>query len=178
MICGPKEPSPKTFQLPPPLTQAHPSLQDKLLLSIFSSSFLLSVGGFVIYFFFNWRIIALQCCVGFCHAEWISHDYIYACARTHTHTHTYVYTYIAYAYVPPSIWASLPTHIPPFTEHQAGLPVLHSSFPLAICFTHDTMYMSMLLFQFVLPSSYLLSPSLTVSTSPFSKSTSSFLPRK
>ena len=36
----------------------------------------------VFYFFsliyFNWRIIALQCCVGFCHpSTWISHRYTY-----------------------------------------------------------------------------------------------------
>ena len=29
-------------------------------------------------FIFNWRIIALQCCVGFCHSTtWISHRYTY-----------------------------------------------------------------------------------------------------
>ena len=60
----------------------------------------------------------------------------------HAHTHTYVYIYIAYAYVSPPIWASLPTHIPALTEHQAGLPVLYSSFPLASCFTHDTVYVN------------------------------------
>ena len=31
-------------------------------------------------FVFIWRIIALQCCVGFCHiSTWISHRYAYAC---------------------------------------------------------------------------------------------------
>ena len=30
-----------------------------------------------VYFFFNWRIIALQCCGGLCHTStWISHNYI------------------------------------------------------------------------------------------------------
>ena len=29
-------------------------------------------------FLFNWRIIALQCCVGFCHTStWFSHRYVY-----------------------------------------------------------------------------------------------------
>ena len=30
-----------------------------------------------VYFFFNWRIIALQCCGGLCHTSmWTSHNYI------------------------------------------------------------------------------------------------------
>ena len=37
------------------------------------------------------------------------------------------------------------------TEHQAGIPVLNSSFPLAIYFTQDGAYMSMLLSQFLPP---------------------------
>ena len=51
------------------------------------------------------------------------------------------------------------------TEHAAGLPVLHSSFPLAVCFRHNGAYVSMLLSQLVPPS-----PSPTVSTRPFSLS--------
>ena len=43
-------------------------------------------------------------------------------------------------------------HIPPLwviTEHRTELPVLHSSFPLAIYFTHGRVYMPMLLSQFI-----------------------------
>ena len=47
--------------------------------------------GFLIFFYnfiylfllfiFNWRIVALQCCVGFCHtATWSSHKYTYICS--------------------------------------------------------------------------------------------------
>ena len=75
-----------------------------------------------------------------------------------------------HTYTSPS-WAFHPPPIPPLkviTEHQVGLPVLYSSFPIASYFSHDSVYMSGLLSQFVLPSS---SP--TVSTSPFSRSASS-----
>ena len=56
------------------------------------------------------------------------------------------------------------------TEHQAGLSVLHSSFPLAVRFRHNGVYLSMLPSQFVPPS-----PSPTVPTRPFSVSASPFL---
>ena len=66
--------------------------------------------------------------------------------------------------------------IPPtqvITEHQAELPVLYSRFPLAICFTHGSVSMSILISQFIPPT-----PSPTVSTCPFSMSVSLFLPCK
>ena len=59
-----------------------------------------------------------------------------------------------------------PHAIPPHqtvTKHQAGSP-------LAICFTHDSVYTSITLCQFLLAS-----PLPTVSTSPFSPSASLFL---
>ena len=62
--CHPRPPSP--LQAPPAclplgLTASH-------ILLIFSNVFI-----------FNWRIIALQYCVGFCHTStWISHRYTYA----------------------------------------------------------------------------------------------------
>ena len=68
-----------------------------------------------LFYFFNWRIIALQSCVSFfCTTNWIS------C----------MCTYIS------SLLDLLP--IPALSvilEHWAGLPVLYSSFPLAVCFT-------------------------------------------
>ena len=59
-------------------------------------------------------------------------------------------------------WASLPPTPPQaITERQPESSVLHGSFPLASCFTHGRVYVSMLLSQFVPPS-----PSPTVSTIP------------
>ena len=88
---------------------------------------------------------------------------------------SYIYIYI---YLP-SLLSFTPTQspaIPPYqviTEHQTGPPVLCSSFPLAICFIHGSVYMLMLPSQFIPPS---LSPS--VSTRLFSTSASPFLPCK
>ena len=62
---------------------------------------------------------------------------------------------------------------PHTTEYQAKLPVLYSSFPLALYFKHGSVNISTLLSQFVPPS-----PSPTVSTSPFSVSPSLLLPCK
>ena len=65
--------------------------------------------------FFNWRILALQCCVGFCRTTLISHKY----------------TYI------PSL---PPSHSTPLghqsTDMRAELPELYSNFLLAIYFTY------------------------------------------
>ena len=57
-----------------------------------------------------------------------------------------------------------PSPIPPFwviTENQAGLPVLFSKFPYNN-FTHDSVYKSVLLSQFIPPS-----PSPAVSTNSY-----------
>ena len=54
----------------------------------------------------------------------------------------------------PPTWAC-PPPMPPLqvvTEHQAELPVLCSSFPLAVCFTQGSVYMSVIPSQFVPPS--------------------------
>ena len=76
-----------------------------------------------------------------------------------------------YTHISLSCWASPPSpHPSVITELQAGLSVLYSIFPLAICFAYDRVYMLVLLSRFVPPSS---SPS--VSTRPFSTSASPFL---
>ena len=60
-----------------------------------------------------------------------------------------------------------PRFLPIISGHRAELPVLHSSFPLATYFTHHSIYMSILLSQFL---SGLTSSS--VPTCPFSTSVS------
>ena len=71
------------------------------------------------YFIFNWRIIALQCYVGFCHiTAHISHNYIYCmyvCIYMCVCVCIYIYIYIyvcMYIYPPPIEWPSypFPTH--------------------------------------------------------------------
>ena len=66
------------------------------------------------FFFFNWVIIALQCCISFCFtAKWIS----------------YMYTYI------PSFLHFLPIYVT--TDHLVEFPVLYSRFSLVIYFIHS-----------------------------------------
>ena len=51
-------------------------------------------------------------------------------------------------------WTSLSnptTHSLGTTENQAELPVIYSRFPLAICFRHGSVYMSMPISQFIPP---------------------------
>ena len=78
----------------------------------------------------------------------------------------------------PLSWASFPPCSPlssplVIMESQTGLLVLYTNFSPAIYFTHSCIYMLMLLSPFV-P----LSPSLTMSTNPFSTPASPFLPWK
>ena len=47
-----------------------------ILITISEASFIFFIKNFL-HLFFNWRKIALQCCVGFCHTTmWVSHNYI------------------------------------------------------------------------------------------------------
>ena len=65
--------------------------------------------------FFNWRIIALQCCIGFCHTITpISHNYIYIYTHIYIHTHTHIYIS---SHLPPN----LPPIPPPRSTQSTGL---------------------------------------------------------
>ena len=102
-----------------------------------------------IYFFFNCRIIALQCCAGFCS----------------TTTNNHKYTYVPSPPTPPF-------HPTPLGHHRAlsWTPCVIQQFLIAVYFTHGSVYISMLLSQFISPSH-----SQSVSTSPFSTSMSLFI---
>ena len=110
---------------------------------------------FRLYLFFNWRITALQCLVGFPHTTTqIGHKYIIHSLVSLPPTSRH-----------PTLWV--------VTEHHAGLPMLYSNFPVAIYFTYGSGDVSMLLSQFIPPS-----PSPAEFTSPSSTSVYLFLPFK
>ena len=79
---------------------------------------------------FNWRIIALQYCGGFCHVSpWTSHRYVYICP------------------LPP--WP--PSHLPPYPTPEVVpeprvVPWVIRHRPLAISFTYGSVYVSILPF--------------------------------
>ena len=115
-----------------------------------------SSSSFFFFCIFNWRIIALQ-----------KH-----CVVSAIHHHE---SAISIHMSPPSLTLPpTPTTSPlcVVPEHRAELPVLYSSFPLALYFTHGNVYISVLLSQFAPPS-----PASIVS-SVFSLSASLFLPCK
>ena len=82
-------------------------------------------------FIFNWRMIALQYYIGFCHMSiWITHRYTYA----------------------PSLFY-LPPHPTPLGCYRAWVWVSWVTQQISTgYFTHDSVYVSMLFSPFVLPS--------------------------
>ena len=103
------------------------------------------------FFFFSWRIIALQLCVTAIH----QHE-----SATGIHMSPPSWTPLPYTSL------SQPSRLSQWVE----LAVSHSKFPLTICFTYGNVYVSMLFSQFV-P----LSPSSILPTSVFSMSVSPLL---
>ena len=79
---------------------------------------------FLNYFVFHWRMIVLQCCIGFCHfSTWVSRRYTCGASLLRL--------------PPPQVVAEL----------QAARSLSYGRFPLAICFTRANMYVSVLLSQ-------------------------------
>ena len=98
---------------------------NKALSGIFHSDF-----SCCFFLFFNWSIIALQFCVL---VSFLQQSESGIC-NVYIHTPPRI----------PPIWVT--------TEHQAELRVLYRSFPLAVCFTHGSVFMSILISHFVPPS--------------------------
>ena len=114
---------------------------------------LLVIYFILLLFILNWSVIAFQ----------------YCSFLLYNMNQLYVYIY-PLSLEPPK--APIP-HFWIIIEHPAELPVLHRSFPLAVCFTCSSVYTSMLLSQFTpLPPPHSLSPCVQ---SLFSMSVSLFL---
>ena len=125
-------PFPSPEDLPDPgIEPRSPALQTDSLLSELEGNKFIS----------NWRIIALQCCLGFCHiTTWISQKYAYS----------------------PSLFSHQlpPPSYPSRSSQSTGLSSLCYRFPLVIYFTLGNVCVSVYSSQ-IFP----LSPSFTVSLS-------------
>ena len=110
---------------------------------------------FLIYHFFNWRVIALQNFVGFCQiSTWISHRYTYV----------------------PSCLNLLPISLPisplwVVIDYLSEFPESYNKFPLAIYFIHGNVS-----FHVTLSIHFTLSSPLPMSVDLFSMSVSPLLP--
>ena len=112
-------------------------------------------------FIFNWKVIALQCCVHFCHTStWISHRYTYVPSHLNL----------------PPIWTSLPhstrSHCSSFSQRtRLG----------SLCYTVTSHYLFQTWLCLSFNPSLSIVPALPVLTAPtnlFSMSASLFLPCK
>ena len=73
--------------------------------------------------FFNWRKIALQCCIGFCGtAVWISRNTVCVCVYIYVCVCVCVYVYVD-IYISPPLGASLPS---PNSSWNMGLGPRHN----------------------------------------------------
>ena len=100
-----------------------------------SVPYYLNYCGYIIFFqfIFNWKIIALHYCVHFCYTKHVSATGIDMPLALEPPPHS-------------------PPHSTPLGHHRVPQwACVFSKFPLAICFTYDNIYVSMLLSQFVPP---------------------------
>ena len=72
--------------------------------------------------------------------EWILSREICGGKTNWSHSNSWLLTPSNLSRTPPN---------PVITEHQVGLPMIYSSFPLVICFRHDRVYISSLVSQSV-----------------------------
>ena len=78
----------------------HSTFFDQFIYSIYFNSFILFWYGWFFlhiftFFFLNWSIVGLHCCVSFCCiAKWISLICIYVCVYICVHFDIYVYTFV------------------------------------------------------------------------------------
>ena len=87
-------------------------------------------------FIFNWRITALQYCVGFCHTSTcISHKYTHVPSLSN---------------LPPTSHPIPPLQV--ITEPQFEFAASYSKFPLALYLIYGSVYVSVLLSSFIPPS--------------------------
>ena len=110
----------------------------------------MKVKGRILFYFlfiFNWRIIALQYCVSFCHiSTWISHR----------HTYVPLHTYVLHTYI--CLSSHFPLHPTPLGCHRApGLSSLHH---IANFHWLSVLHMVMYMFQCYSFNSSLPSPTL------------------
>ena len=92
---------------------------EKLIISFSFLNILPEIQFFKNPFFFDWRIIALQYYVGFCHtATWISHKYTYVPSLLNPFSSPSPFTLCV------------------VSERWVEPPVSHSKFPLGIYFTY------------------------------------------
>ena len=115
-------------------------------------------------------IVVLVSAIQQCESATHTHTHIYICIYLYIQMHTYIHMYI---YTHPPYWASLPpapSHPSRSSQSTKLCSLFYSSFPLALCFKHGSVCMSILIPQFIPPS-----PSLPVTTNPSSTSVSLFL---
>ena len=102
----------------------------KIAMCMFPQLFLCISSGvcMCVYFIFNWRIITLQYCVGFCHTTRISHKCMYACMQSHfSHVQFFVTNRFLYPWDSPGKNTELSCYSPPGDLPDPGIEPVSSA---------------------------------------------------